>query len=120
MGYGFQGKAVTIVAGEKIAVALLAFIDLVDNRTGKIFIVYKYHVMGGSIHTLQKAITAVIDTVQHMGEIKITLAANAVTRRCIKHEVFEFFCKYQGGPRFLHPEVLIFSVKDFAIILTSD
>ena len=71
------------------------------HRFEKIIIVNEQDVVGRSVHALQKTLAAVIDTVEHMREIIVVLAADPIAFGSAQHPLAEFVGNYERGLLFL-------------------
>ena len=76
--------------------------------------------MRGTVHALQETVAAVIDAVEHMGEIVVAVSTKTVAGRGIEHEVMLFACQDHGGSCLLQPEILVLAIEYFSIMPAGD
>ena len=87
------------------------------NIIQEFFIIDEENVIGRPVHTLQKTIPTVVDTVVQMRKVVIGLSTDAVSRRRGQNSTIMLARKDQSGLDLLKTKVLIFPVKDFAVSL---
>ena len=110
-----QGETVAVVTGEEMYGGIARGADFIGNGIDKILVIDEYHVVRRLVHALQKTVAAVIDAVQHMGEIIILIAPDSVFRRRRQDVICEFLGQDQRRFDFLQAEVLRATVEYFAV-----
>ena len=73
--------------------------------------------MRRTIHPLQKAVTAIINTVEHMREVVVIAPSYPITLWCRQNMIVKFTGKNQRGALFLQPEVLTLSIEHCTVAL---
>ena len=76
--------------------------------------------MSGAVHPLQKAVTAIVDAVQAVGEVEIALAADAETLRGLQQETAVFLGEDECRTALLQAEVLAAAIENLAVALAGD
>ena len=112
-----QHQAVAVVTGKKPAGFVACPVQYRVDIMTEIFIVHVQHIVRRPVHTLQEAVAAVIQTVQHVGKIIVVTSANTIACGCFQYAAVMLVCQYQGGLALLQPEVLRFRVEYLAIAL---
>ena len=81
------------------------------NIIQEFFIIDEENVIGRPVHTLQKTIPTVVDTVVQMRKVVIGLSTDAVSRRRGQNSTIMLAGKDQSGLDLLKTKVLIFRLK---------
>ncbi len=76
--------------------------------------------MGGSVHSLQETIAAVIDTVQHVRKVIVVLAAHPIAFGGAQHPLAELVGNDKCGLLFLQAKILVLGIEYFGIAITAD
>ena len=112
---GSNAEAVAVITGKEMDRGVARRPDLFCDGLDKILIVHEYDVMRRAVHALQETVSAVIDAVQHVGEIIIPVLPDGVFGRGRQHVVCELLGQDQRRLDFLQAEVLCPAVENFAV-----
>ena len=118
-GNRLHRQAVAVVAGEEVGVVIGVGGPFpgdagVDGRC-EFSVVDEQHHMGRLVHALEEAVAAVVETVEHVREVEVAVAADAVVRWCCEHRIAVFGGQDQGRPALLQAEILTAAVEDLAV-----
>ena len=118
-GYGLHRQGIAGVArkiaGRPIGSGLMLF-----NGRLKVFKVHKIDIVRRSIHPLEKAITAVVEAIQHVAEIVILSRSDRITLRRRQNQVSVLLSENQPRALFLKSEILGRPVEDLTIAFALD
>ena len=73
-----KGKAVAIVSREEPTRFVSRFFGLAEDFVLEIIVVYEKDVVGGGKHSLKETITAVVQTIEEVGKVKVADSPNSV------------------------------------------
>ena len=74
----FQGKAVAIVSRKEPTRFVRRFLGLAEDFVLEIIVVCEKDIVGGGKHSLEEAVSAVVQTIEEVGKIEVAVSANAV------------------------------------------
>ena len=86
-------------------------LDLLLDGGDEILVIDENHIVRRPVHALQEAITAVVEAIQHVGEIIVSLAPDGVFRRGRKQVVFKLLRQNQRRFALLQTEILRLAVE---------
>ena len=71
--------------------------------------------MGRAEHSLEKTIATVVEAIEHVREVEVAIAADAVSMRCWQNFAPLLAGEYQTWTSFLNAEVLTFAIEDLCV-----
>ena len=113
--YRVQGEAVAVVTGKEMRRGIPRRLDLVNNGLNKVLVVDENNVVRRPVHALQKTVAAVVNAIQHVGEVIIQVAADGVFRRRRQYVTGKLLRQDQCRTNLLQAEVLRPAVENLAV-----
>ena len=88
-------QTVTIITRKKPDILAVVGHQLCIHRAKKLIIVNKQHVMRRTIHALQEAVTAIVNTVEHVREVIVVSSSYSITLRRRQNMIVKFMGENQ-------------------------
>ena len=112
----FQGQAVAIVSGKEPTWLFSRFLGLAEDFVLEIIVIYKKDVVGGGKHSLEEAVSAVVQTIEEVGEVEVSGSSNPVGRGHGVDEGSGLVGKDKGGFLLLETETLPARVENVLVM----
>ena len=114
--YVFEGQAVTIVSGKKPTWLIRRFLGFAEDFILEIIVIDEKDVVGGGKHSLKETVTAVVQTIEEVGEVEVSGSSNPVGRGHGVDEGSGLTGKDKGGFLLLEAETLSARVENVLVM----